>query len=157
MSRLTRAELVDLVRRLVESLGDGGLSRATVIEAKRALKAEEAALTVDHEADAMFDALQPSLGTPVPPERRIRRQADVDAAFARGVESMLAEPLDSATPVVEWETDAFGNDYVKNGNVLSMVAQSIDGRWGWETQVEGYTDTEAEAKSAAIAAARGVK
>lgn len=42
MTRLTRAELVDLVRRLVESLGDGGLSRATVIEAERALKAEEA-------------------------------------------------------------------------------------------------------------------
>ena len=42
MSRLTRAELVDLVRRLVESLGDGGLSRATVIEAERVLKAEEA-------------------------------------------------------------------------------------------------------------------
>lgn len=39
-ARLTRAELVDLVRRLVESLGQGGLSRATVIEAERALKAE---------------------------------------------------------------------------------------------------------------------
>ena len=90
MTRLTRAELVDLVRRLVESLGDGGLSRATVIEAERALKAEDATLPVDHEADAMFDALQPSLGTPVAPERRIRRQADVDAAFARGAESMRA-------------------------------------------------------------------
>ena len=41
MTRLTRAELVDLVRRLVESLGDGGLSRAMVIEAERALEAEE--------------------------------------------------------------------------------------------------------------------
>lgn len=45
MSRLTRAELVDLVRRLVESLGDGGLSRATVIEAENALKAEAATLS----------------------------------------------------------------------------------------------------------------
>ena len=44
MTRLTRAELVDLVRRLVESLGDGGLSRTLCIEAERALKAEEAAL-----------------------------------------------------------------------------------------------------------------
>jgi hypothetical protein len=42
MTRLTRAELVDLVRRLVESLGDGGLSRTLCIEAERALKAEEA-------------------------------------------------------------------------------------------------------------------
>jgi hypothetical protein len=41
MTRLTRAELVDLVRRLVESLGDGGLSRTLCIEAERALKAEE--------------------------------------------------------------------------------------------------------------------
>ena len=44
MTRLTRAELVDLVRRLVESLGDGGLSRTLCIEAERALKAEEEAL-----------------------------------------------------------------------------------------------------------------
>jgi hypothetical protein len=43
MTRLTRAELVDLVRRLVESLGDGGLSRTLCIEAERALKAEETA------------------------------------------------------------------------------------------------------------------
>jgi hypothetical protein len=44
MTRLTRAELVDLVRRLVESLGDGGLSRTLCIEAERALKAEDSAL-----------------------------------------------------------------------------------------------------------------
>ena len=42
MTRLTRAELVDLVRRLVGSLGDGGLSRTLCIEAERVLKAEEA-------------------------------------------------------------------------------------------------------------------
>jgi hypothetical protein len=47
-------------------------------------------LPVDIEADRAFDAVQPSLGTPVPPERRIRRQADVDAAFARGAEAMRA-------------------------------------------------------------------
>jgi hypothetical protein len=53
MTRLTRAELVDLVRRLVESLGDGGLSRTLCIEAERALKAEEAA-PVDGTQDAAF-------------------------------------------------------------------------------------------------------
>ena len=42
MTRLRRTELIDLVRRLVESLGDGGLSRTLCIEAERALKAEEA-------------------------------------------------------------------------------------------------------------------
>ena len=44
MTRLTRAELVDLVRRLVESLGDGGLSRTLCIEAERSLEAEEEAV-----------------------------------------------------------------------------------------------------------------
>jgi hypothetical protein len=53
MTRLTRAELVDLVRRLVESLGDGGLSRTLCIEAERVLKAEEAALK-DGTQDAAF-------------------------------------------------------------------------------------------------------
>ena len=43
---------------------------------------------LDLTGDRAFDAMQPSFGTPVPPERRIRRQADVDAAFARGAEAM---------------------------------------------------------------------
>ena len=80
--------------------------------------------------------------------------ARIDDALA---EHKAEERVDSATPVVEWETDAFGNDYVKQGNVLSMVAQTLDGNYGWETRTEGYADTEAEAKSAAIAAARGMK
>lgn len=49
------------------------------------------------EADRAFDALQPSLGTPVPPERRIRRQADVDAAFARGAEAMRTAAVEVAS------------------------------------------------------------
>jgi hypothetical protein len=44
MTHLTRADLVDLVRRLVESLGDGGLSRTLCIEAERALTAEAEAV-----------------------------------------------------------------------------------------------------------------
>jgi hypothetical protein len=55
----------------------------------------------DPEADRAFDALQPSLGTPVPPERRIRRQADVDAAFARGAEAMRTSLLQR----VSWGSD----------------------------------------------------
>ena len=53
------------------------------------------------EADRAFDALQPSLGTPVPPERRIRRQADVDAAVARGAEAMRTALLQR----VSWGSD----------------------------------------------------
>ena len=60
----------------------------------------DAALLLD-EADRAFDALQPSLGTPVPPERRIRRQADVDAAFARGAEAMRQALLQR----VSWGSD----------------------------------------------------
>ena len=56
------------------------------------------ALPIDPEADRAFDALQPSLGTPVPPERRIRRQADVDAAFARGAEAMRQAVIGLAEP-----------------------------------------------------------
>ena len=41
MTRLTRAELVDLVRRLVESLNDEGAYSHLCIEAERALKAEK--------------------------------------------------------------------------------------------------------------------
>ena len=59
------------------------------------------ALPVDIEADRAFDAVQPSLGTPVPPERRIRRQADVDAAFARGAEAMRTALLQR----VSWGSD----------------------------------------------------
>jgi hypothetical protein len=59
------------------------------------------ALSIDLEADRAFDALQPSLGTPVPPERRIRRQADVDAAFARGAEAMRTALLQR----VSWGSD----------------------------------------------------
>lgn len=78
----------------------------------------------------------------------------IDAALAA---HEAEERVESATQVVQWKTDAFGIDYVKQGNVLSMVAQSIDGRWGWETQVAGYADTEAEAQRAALAAARGMR
>jgi hypothetical protein len=60
----------------------------------------DAALLMD-EADRAFDALQPSLGTPVPPERRIWRQADVDAAFARGAEAMRTALLQR----VSWGSD----------------------------------------------------
>jgi hypothetical protein len=57
----------------------------------------------DPEADRAFDAMQPSFGTPVPPERRIRRQADVNAAFARGAEAMR----ESAAQLVHREVEGW--------------------------------------------------
>ena len=60
-------------------------------------------------------------------------------------------------PVV-WETDAFGLDYCKQGGkLLQAVKCANDDRWTWGVRVEGYADTEAEAKSAAIAAPRGMR
>jgi hypothetical protein len=64
-----------------QSVAQIGLIGRQQKEAER-LKAEQL------EADRMFDAMQPTMGTPVPPERRLRRQADVDAAFKRGAEAM---------------------------------------------------------------------
>jgi hypothetical protein len=52
---------------------------------------------LDLTGDRAFDAIQPSLGTPVPPERRICRQADVDAAFARGAEAMRTAAVEVAS------------------------------------------------------------
>jgi hypothetical protein len=86
----------------------------------------------------------------------VQGMGKVTQTIAR-IDAALAEPLDSTTPVVEWKADAFGTEYVRRGNMLSMVTQTLDGNWGWETRTEGYADTEAEAKSAAIAAARGLK
>ena len=81
--------------------------------------------------------------------------ARVDAALAAHRDEVPAQ--DSAQDAVEWTADAFGNNYVKQGNVLLQVAETIDGRWAWGMRVEGYAPTEAEAKSAAIAAARRMK
>jgi hypothetical protein len=76
LSRLDTALLLDEVERLTAENDRLCLAVPRIIQLN------------DPEADRMFDGLQPSLGTPVPPERRIRRQADVDAAFARGAEAM---------------------------------------------------------------------
>ena len=78
-------------------------------------------------------------------------------SIQRRIDAALAERQDSAQDAVEWTADAFGNNYVKQGNVLLQVAETIDGRWAWGMRVEGYAPTEAEARRAATAAARGMK
>ncbi len=57
------------------------------------LKEYEAEKTrfADVEADLAFNEHQKTMGTPVPPERRLRRQADVDEAYRRGAEKMREE------------------------------------------------------------------
>jgi hypothetical protein len=73
----------------------------------------------DPEADRMFDGLQPSLGTPVPPERRIRRQADVDAAFARGVAAMREAAAKRC------EVSPIHNETTTTGRVYANAVRSL--------------------------------
>jgi hypothetical protein len=53
--------------------------------------AKHSAAGADVEADLAFNELQKTMGAPVPPERRLRRQADVDEAYRRGAEKMREE------------------------------------------------------------------
>jgi hypothetical protein len=87
---VTREQL-DAIRARLDAATPGAWSVAFVT-----LTAPDLRALLD-EVDRAFDALQPSLGTPVPPERRIRRQADVDAAFARGAEAMRTAAVEVAS------------------------------------------------------------
>jgi hypothetical protein len=80
---------------------DRAYAKALTSDNIRMLPHASPAPDLDPTGDRAFDALQPSLGTPVPPERRIRRQADVDAAFTRGAEAMRTALLQR----VSWGSD----------------------------------------------------
>lgn len=75
------------------------------------------------------------------------------------IDAALAEHADSATPVVEW-TQRQGS-YIHDDGVNELRVYLWGDEWHWHTVVEYRADgtcaTEAEAKSAAIAAARGMK
>ena len=82
---------------------------------------------------------------------------DIDAA--------LAERQDSATDVVEWrlgddcdEEFVYYEAYPDSDTGLDVV-RFLGGKWRWtmSREKQGYCDTLAEAKTAAIAAARGLR
>lgn len=83
-----------------------------------------------------------------------------DAAKQRDrIDAALAEPLDSATPVVEWRP---ADQRVFLDGVSLRVVLHTDGLWLWSVYwplshrtEQGRVATEEEAKSAAIAAAKG--
>jgi hypothetical protein len=81
-----------------------------------------------------------------------------DAIIAKA-DAALAERADSATPVVEWEERQ--GSYIHDDGVNELRVYLWGDLWHWHTVVEyranGIGTTEAEAKSAAIAAARGLK
>jgi hypothetical protein len=84
-----------------------------------------------------------------------------DADLAARVESALAERQDSATDEVEWRP---ADQRVFLDGVSLRIVYQTGGLWMWSvywplshrTQ-QGQVATEAEAKSAAIAAARGME
>jgi len=78
-------------------------------------------------------------------------------------DAALAERQDSAKDVVEWTKGASEDDYTYaqlDSDTYVDVIQA-DGQWRWSALREqgcgGYCATEAEAKAAAIAAARGLR
>ena len=75
------------------------------------------------------------------------------------INAALAEPLNSATPVVEWEQRQ--GSHIHDDGVNELRVYLWGDEWHWHTVVEyranGTCATEDEAKSAAIAAARGMK
>lgn len=79
----------------------------------------------------------------------------IDAALA----AHEAEAPDSATPVVEWKERQ--GCYIHDDGVNELRVYLWGGEWHWKTVVEYRADgtraTEAEAKTAAIAAARGMR
>jgi hypothetical protein len=78
------------------------------------------------------------------------------------IDAALAEHADSATPVVEWCAvgDTWATAYPVDGAEMTVMRWA-DGPWKWwtklETSAQGTASTEVEAKSAAIAAARGMR
>ena len=81
------------------------------------------------------------------------------ADFARRLDAALAERQDSAKDVVEWEQRH--GSYIHEDGVNELRVHLWGDQWYWQAVVEyranGICATEAEAKSAAIAAARGMR
>lgn len=81
------------------------------------------------------------------------------------IDAALAEHADSATPVVEWCLgDNCDEDFVyyeayPDSDTGVDAGRFKDGKWRWtmSREQQGYCDTLDEAKSAAIAAARGMR
>ena len=75
------------------------------------------------------------------------------------IDAALAERADSSTDGVEWEERQ--GSYIHDDGVNELRVYLWGDQWHWHTVVEyranGIGTTEAEAKTSAIAAARGTK
>ncbi len=79
-------------------------------------------------------------------------RARIDAALS----SPQAARTEGAESKVEWTQVGFSS-CTMTADGISCAVHKSGGRWTWDTRIYGIADTEAEAKSAAIAAARRVK
>ena len=81
-----------------------------------------------------------------------------ECALAARIEAALAERQNSTTAVVEWEQRQ--GSCIHDDGVNELRVYLWGDQWHWHTVVEyranGICATEAEAKTAAIAAARGL-
>ena len=78
------------------------------------------------------------------------------------IDAALAERQDSATEEVEWERGLYAWDATIGNTCLHIKATWDKGalheeQWNWRVERQGKCATEAEAKEAAIAVARGMK
>jgi hypothetical protein len=73
------------------------------------------------------------------------------------IDAALAEHADSATPVVEWKTEMGLHATTVNGVNIAVFAMAEDDKWTAALHVAEPFNTLDEAKSAAIAAARGMR
>jgi hypothetical protein len=89
------------------------------------------------------------------------RRWDKAQALVVTINAALAERQDSATDVVESDDSVLWDVTQATCNGLRLVCEEWKGRWAWciegVTHLAGECDTLAEAKSAAIAAARGLR
>ena len=78
------------------------------------------------------------------------------------IDAALAERQDSETDIVEWQKGGSEDDYAyaQPSSDTYVTVSWLDGQWRWSARrvqgCSGYCATEAEAKSAAIAAAKGM-
>lgn len=164
---MTNAELIALLREARYFMRQAAISRGPcpdctecdhrdAIIAKADAALAESQIEVEcPECEKCLDSMEGAVETADLLEVELR---DARAEVERLKSALAAhDAVPPSEEKVEWETTALGNDYHRQGNMLLMVVQTLDGNWDWETRVEGYADTEAEAQRAAIAAARGMR
>lgn len=93
------------------------------------------------------------LDNPIRPRPRFPLFDRIDAALA---EHEAEERVDSATPVVEWAKNPQTLEWYAKMSPFFVEVHYNNG-WKWAVVSSGEAPSEAEAKAAAIAAAKGMK